>query len=202
VLSDSEQYSGSKVKSLKRKRDKLIPSVHIDSVIHTIRGERVILDTDLAAIYRIPAFRLNEAVKRNRERFPADFLFQLTREEHTALTSQIAISKRGRGGRRTLPYAFTEHGAVMAANVLKSRRAVQMSIFVVRAFIKMRQTMSANRAFLEKLQELEKKLTQRLDSHEQAIVYVLAELRKLMEPPQLPEPKRRRIGFQREEVEE
>jgi arsenate reductase-like glutaredoxin family protein len=90
----------------------------------------------------------------------------------------------------------------MVATVLKSERAVQMSIFVVRAFIKMRQTMSANRAFLEKLQELEKQLTQRLDSHEQAIVYVLAELRKLMEPPQLPEPKRRRIGFQREEVEQ
>ena len=187
------------MKSLKRKRNKLIPSVHINSVIHTIRGDRVILDTDLAAIYGIATFRLNEAVKRNRERFPADFLFQLSREEHTALTSQIAISKRGRGGRRTVPYAFTEHGAVMAANVLKSRRAVQMSIFVVRAFIKMRQTMTATRPLLEELEELEKKLTKRLDSHEQAIVYVLAELRKLMEPPQLPEPKRRRIGFRSEE---
>jgi hypothetical protein len=186
---------------LKRKRKKLIPSVHIESVIHAIRGERVILDTDLANIYGIPTYRLNEAVKRNRERFPDDFLFQLTRKEHAALTSQFAMSKRGRGGRRTSPYAFTEHGAVMAANILKSRRAVQMSIFVVRAFIKMRQAMTANRALLEKLQELEKKLTQRLDAHEQAIVYVLAELQKLMEPPQLPEPKRRPIGFQREQRE-
>lgn len=118
------------------------------------------------------------------------------------MKSQIVTSDEGRGGRRYLPFAFTEHGATMVATVLKSERAVQMSIFVVRAFIKMRQTMSANRAFLEKLQELEKQLTQRLDSHEQAIVYVLAELRKLMEPPQLPEPKRRRIGFQREEVEQ
>ena len=150
---------------------------------------------DLANIYGIATFRLNEAVKRNRVRFPEDFLFQLSREEYEALTSQFAISKKGRGGRRTLPYAFTEHGAIMVANVLKSRRAVQMSIFVVRAFIKMRQTMTANKALLEKLQEMERRLSHRLDTHEQAIVYVLAELRKLMEPPQLPEPKRRSIGF-------
>lgn len=175
-------------------------TVHIDSVIHTVRGERVILDTDLAGIYGIPTFRLNEAVKRNRERFPADFLFQLTSEEYADLTSQFAMSKKGRGGRRTLPYAFTEHGAVMAANILNSQRAVQMSIFVVRAFIKMRQTMLANKVLLEKLQELEAKLTQRLDSHEQAIVYVLHELQKLMEPLQLPEPKRRPIGFGRGET--
>ncbi len=183
---------------MKRKRKGLLPSVHIDSVIHTLRDERVILDTDIARIYGIPTFRLNEAVKRNRERFPEDFLLQLTQEEHVALTSQIAMSRKGRGGRRTLPYAFTEHGAVMAANILNSRRAVEMSIFVVRAFIKMRQAMATNRALTEKLQELEKKLTQRLDTHEQAIVYVLAELRKLMEPPQLPVRKRRPIGFGRE----
>ena len=186
---------------MSKKRKQLMPAVHIDTVICTIRGERVILDTDLASIYGIPTFRLNEAVKRNRERFPSDFLFQLTPEEHRALTSQIAMSNSKRGGRRTLPYAFTEHGAVMAANILNSRRAVQMSIFVVRAFIKMRQTMAANKTLLEKLEELEKKLTKRLDAHEQAIVYVLGELRKLMEPPLLPEPKRRRIGFQREEME-
>ena len=90
----------------------------------------------------------------------------------------------------------------MAANVLNSPRAVHMSVFVVRAFVKMRETMAANKALMEKLQELEKKLTRRLDSHEQAIVYVLTELRKLMEPPRLPEPKRRRIGFQSKEVEE
>ena len=164
-----------------------------------VRGERVILDTDLASIYGIPTFRLNEAVKRNRNRFPDDFLIQLSKDEHDALTSQIAISKKGRGGRRTLPYAFTEHGAVMAANILSSDRAVQMSIFVVRAFIKMRQTLAANTALTEKLDELEKKLAGRLDVHEKAIVYVLGELKKLMEPPQLPEPKRRPIGFGKEE---
>jgi hypothetical protein len=178
---------------------RLAPTVHIDSVIQTIRNERVILDTDLAAIYGIPTFRLNEAVKRNRDRFPNDFIFRLTLEEYRVLTSQIAMPNRKRGGRRTLPYAFTEHGAVMAANILNSQRAVQMSIFVVRAFIKMRQTMAANKALLEKLEELEKKLTKRLDAHEQAIVYVLGELRKLMEPPLLPEPNRKRIGFQTKE---
>ena len=171
----------------------------IDSAIHMVRGERVILYTDLASIYGIPTFRLNEAVKRNRNRFPDDFLIQLSKDEHDALTSQIAISKKGRGGRRTLPYAFTEHGAVMAANILSSDRAVQMSIFVVRAFIKMRQTLAANTALTEKLDELEKKLAGRLDVHEKAIVYVLGELKKLMEPPQLPEPKRRPIGFGKEE---
>lgn len=164
-----------------------------------VRGERVILDTDLASIYGIPTFRLNEAVKRNRNRFPDDFLIQLSKDENDALTSQIAISKKGRGGRRTLPYAFTEHGAVMAANILSSDRAVQMSIFVVRAFIKMRQTLAANTALTEKLDELEKKLAGRPDVHEKAIVYVLGELKKLMEPPQLPEPKRRPIGFGKEE---
>jgi hypothetical protein len=114
---------------MKRKRRTISQPIHIDSVIRFIRGERVILDADLARIYGIPTFRLNEAVKRNRNRFPGDFSFQLTKDEHDALTSQIAISKKGRGGRRTLPYAFTEHGAVMAANILNSERAVQMSIW-------------------------------------------------------------------------
>ncbi len=110
---------------MKRKRKKISPSIHIDSVIQLVRGDRVILDKDIAKIYGIPTFRLNEAVKRNRDRFPSDFLFQLTKNEYDALISQIAISNKGRGGRRTLPYAFTEHGAVMAANILNSERAVQ-----------------------------------------------------------------------------
>ena len=166
----------------KRKHRKPASTVEIDAVIHTIWGEKVIFASDLAKIYGVETRTLNQAVKRNGEKFPNDFMFRLTAEETTQLQrsrSQSVILKRG-ANIKYLPYAFTEHGVVMAANVLKSRRSVQMSIFVVRAFIKMRQTMSANRAFLEKLQELEKKLTQRLDSHEQAIVYVLAELRKLM----------------------
>src|SRR4029434_7215655 len=129
----------------------------------------------------------NEAIKRNRHRFPADFMFQLTHEEFDSLRSQIAISKpknssqiamskTGRGGRRTLPYAFTEHGALQAANVLRSPRAVQMSVFVIRAFIKMRQTLLGTRELAEKLASLEKNLTGRLDVHEAAIVKVLQEV--------------------------
>lgn len=192
-------------KLLKKKRKHLIPGAHIDSLIHTIRGEKIILDSDLAAIYEVTAKRLNEQFGRNRKRFPNDFCFQLTQEEWKtikAIRSQNATLNKGRGKhRKYLPHAFTEHGAIMAANVLNSPRAIQMSVFVVRAFVKMRQTMTANKALLEKLEELEKKLTKRLDAHEQGIVYVLSELRKLMEPPQLPELKRRRIGFQRDEEE-
>jgi len=171
---------------------------HIETLILTIRSERVILDADLATIYGVTTKRLNEQVRRNKARFPADFAFQLTGKEYAQLRSQIATSS-SHGGRRYRPYAFTEHGAIMVATVLNTDRAVQMSLFVVRAFVKMRQTMSANKALLERLRELEAKLTKRLDSHEQAILYVLNELRKLMEPPQLPEPKRRPIGFGREE---
>ncbi len=101
-------------------RLQLADSVKIDSVIHFIRGHRVILDTDLARIYGIQTFRFNEAVKRNRRRFPDDFMFQLTKQEYDGLILQIAMSKQGRGGRRSIPYTFTEHGAVMAANILNS----------------------------------------------------------------------------------
>jgi hypothetical protein len=110
-----------------QKSKSLIPIEQIDGMIRTIRGTRVILDRDLAKIYGVPTFRFNEAIKRNRHRFPPDFMFQLTREEFDSLKSQIAMSKIGRGGRRTLPYAFTEHGALQAANVLRSPRAVQMN---------------------------------------------------------------------------
>jgi phage regulator Rha-like protein len=185
---------------------KFVAVVHIGSVIYAIRGHKVILDGDLAAIYEVSTKRLNEQVRRNRERFPNDFYFQLTPEEWKdirVLRSQNATLKKSRGKhRKYLPYAFTEHGAIMAATILNTKRAVQMSLFVVRAFIKMRQTMAVNKALLAKLQALEEKLTKRLDSHEQAIVYVLTELRKLMEPAQLPEPKRKPIGFRHEEDKE
>ena len=115
--------------------------------------------------------------------------------KHAALTSQTAISKRGRGGRRTRPYAFTEHGALQAANVLRSPRAVQMSVFVIRAFVKMRETLLGTRELAKKLAVLEKKLTSRLDMHEAAIVKVLQELMQILNPPAAPEPPRRRIGF-------
>ena len=188
---------------MKKKRKRLTGPVQIDPAIHIVRNERVILDTDLARIYGVPTFRLNEAVKRNRDRFPEDFLFQLSHSEMAILTSQFAMSKSGSGGRRTLPFAFTEHGALMAANILSNRRAVQMSIFVVRAFVKMRQTLATSKAFMDKLHELESKLTGRMDVQHKIIVFVLEELKRLMEPsPQLPPPKRRPIGFGREAEEQ
>ena len=107
----------------------IVPAHNILPLIRCLRDARVILDRDLANLYGVQTFRLNEAVKRNRERFPEDFLFQLTAEERDSLTSQIAMSKPGRGGRRSLPYAFTEHGALMAATVLNNPRAVAMSLF-------------------------------------------------------------------------
>ncbi|MFZ0916275.1 MAG: ORF6N domain-containing protein [Candidatus Udaeobacter sp.] len=184
-----------------------IPIEQIDALICMVRGARVILDRDLAKIYGVPTFRFNEAIKRNRHRFPADFMFQLTRSEFDSLTSQIAMSKLEnssqnamskprRGGRRTLPYAFTEHGALQAANVLRSPRAVQMSVFVIRAFVKMRETLLGTRELAKKLAALEKKLTSRLDVHEAAIVQVLQEIMQILNPPPLPPgPPRRRIGF-------
>jgi hypothetical protein len=157
--------------------------------ILTIRGQKVILDADLAAVYGVPTYRFNEAVKRNRRRFPEDFMFQLTPDEHTGLISQIAMSKPGRGGRRTPPYAFTEHGAVMAANILRSERAVQMSVFVVRAFVVMREQL-LNRAELEKrLAEIEKALM----SHDAALRDLYQKIRPLLLPP--PDPPRKQIGF-------
>lgn len=170
----------------------------IGPMILTLRGRRIILDSHLAQIYGIATFRLNEAIKRNRSRFPEDFMFRLTRAEFRTLTSQIAISKPARGGRRTLPYAFTEHGAIMAANVLKSARAAYMSIFVVRSFVRLRQTLEKSSDLQARLRGLEERLTKRLDSHERGIIYVLEELRKLRVPPQLPEPRKRPIGFGRE----
>ena len=174
------------------------PVQNIESLIRVVRGHRIILGSDLARLYGVVSWRLNEQVKRNKYRFPEDFVFQLSQEEDQALTSQIARSNKERGGRRTLPYAFTEHGAIMAANVLNSPRAVQMSVFVVRAFIKMRETLMMSKTLAEKLTELEKKLAGRLDVHEKVIVHILGEIKKLMTPLPLRMPKKRPIGFGRE----
>ncbi|MBU1298905.1 MAG: ORF6N domain-containing protein [Bacteroidetes bacterium] len=174
------------------KSSSIIPTERIEQRIFFIRDQRVIIDMDLARIFGIPTFRLNEAVKRNRERFPEDFMFQLTREEFTALTSQIAISKKGRGGRRTLPYTFTEHGAIMAANVLNSPRAVQMSVFVVRAFVRLRQVLATHKELAEKLTELERKFS----AHDRQIQTIIEAIRQLMTPPEKP---KRQIGFRVEE---
>jgi phage regulator Rha-like protein len=171
----------------------------IDGMIRTIRGTRVMLDRDLAKIYGVPTKAFNQAVKRNRQRFPEDFMFRLTLEEAKALQvswSQVVTLKRGQNI-KYLPYAFTEYGALMAANILNSARAVQMSIFVVRAFAKMREALRGTPELARKLAELEKKLTARLDVHEVAIVQVLREVMQVLNPPPEPEPPRRRIGFHR-----
>ena len=167
-----------------------------EQLIQVVRGQRVILDSDLAGVYGVPTRQINQAVKRNPDRFPKDFAFQLTNQEVASLRSQIVISK-SRGGRRYLPIVFTEHGALMVANVLNSPRAVQMSVFVVRAFVKMRQILAENKELAIKLAELERALTARLDNHEKAIVHILDEIKQLMAP--APEPERKRqIGFLRD----
>ena len=172
----------------------------IDRVIFTLRDHKVILDADLARIYGVPTFRFNEAVKRNFRRFPADFMFHLSQEEwknREALRSQIAILKTGRGQHRKYPpYAFTEHGAVMAANVLHSPRAVQMSVFVVRAFVKMRAALSGTGELDQKLALVRQELKIRLNIHEAAIVDVLQRIMKILDPPPLPPgPPPPEIGF-------
>jgi hypothetical protein len=170
----------------------------IDAVIHTIRSERVILDADLAKIYGVETRALNQAVNRNRDKFPPDFILQLTGQEVLALNrSQIVIgsSQRHRDP-RSHPFAFTAHGAIMAANILSSPQAVQMSVFVVRAFIKMRSALTDTLELAAKLTALEKELKSRLDKHETAIVDVLQRIMALLDPPPPPpEEPRREMGF-------
>jgi hypothetical protein len=172
----------------------------ITSVIRTLRGKKVILDADLARIYGVPTKALNQAVKRNLKRFPSDFLFQLTLEEAADLNrSQIATGSQKHRDPRLLPYAFTENGAIMAANVLNSPEAVRMSVFVVRAFVQMRDLLGSTKELAKQLAALEKKLTARLDGHEVAIVDVLRRLMDILDPPPPlppePEAPKRRIGF-------
>jgi phage regulator Rha-like protein len=168
----------------------------LSRLIHEIRGQRVMLDSDLAAIYGVETKALIRAVKRNADRFPKDFVFQLTRQESEVLRYQFGTLKTGRGQhRKYLPYAFTEHGAIMAANVLNSRRAVQMSVFVVRAFLKMRALLGNKRELAQKLTSLEKELKKRLDIHEAVIVTILQRVMDIIDPPLTPEPPKPRIGF-------
>jgi phage regulator Rha-like protein len=159
-----------------------------ESKILLIRGFRVILDADLAELYGVTVKRLNEQVKRNARRFPDDFVFQLSAEEAGALRSQIVTSSSTHGGRRYLPYAFTEHGVIMAASILNSERADEMSLFVVRAFIRMREALAANQQIIAKLSELESKV----EGHDSAIQDLIEAIRELMEPPPASQ---RRIGF-------
>jgi hypothetical protein len=165
--------------------------------IFSIRGQKVILDSDLATIYGVEVRALNQQVNRNRRRFPEDFAFYLTeREWHEAkrLGSQNVILKRGQH-RKSLPLVFTEHGAIMAANVLNSNKATEMSVFVVRAFIRMRAALTSTHELVRKLAALEREVKARLDSHDAAIVDVLRRIMDMIAPPTLPEPPPKKIGF-------
>ena len=193
------------------------PKPPIESLILTVRGERVILAADLAAIYGVETKRLNEQVRRNAERFPCDFMFQLSDAEFADLKSQDVISSDGRAALRSQivtlespslrsqiatlkpgrhakypPYAFTEHGAIMAANVLNSPEAVAMGVYVVRAFVRMREHLVANAAILKRLAEIDKTLLE----HDQGLRTIWQKLQPLLQPP--PQPPKRRIGFERE----
>jgi hypothetical protein len=169
-----------------------IPTEAIVQAIRVIRGQKVLLDADRAALYGVETKRFNEQVKRNRARFPEDFMFQLTEEEFEDLRSQNATSNSGRGGRRYLPYAFTEHGAIMAATILNSPWATEVSVYVVRAFIKLRELLASQHALIQRLDALEATLTE----HDQAIAEIVKALRQLMIPP---DPPKRRIGFIQED---
>src|SRR3954465_7084611 len=167
----------------------IILARRVSSKILILRNQKIILDTDLAELYGVPVKRLNEQLKRNPERFPRDFLFTLTREEFENLRSQNAASSPSHGGRRYLPHAFTEHGAIMAASVLNSKRAIEMSIFVVRAFVRMRESLLINQRVVSKLSELES----RLDSHDAELQELVEAIHELISP--LPA-NSRRIGFE------
>lgn len=165
--------------------------IHVEGIeqrILVIRGQKVMLDSDLAVLYAVTTKRLNEQVKRNPERFPEDFMFQLVPNEAEILRSQIATSSSRHGGRRFLPYVFTEHGAIMLASVLNSERAIEASIFVVRAFVKLRSLLATHKEIALKLAELERKLV----GHDEDIRTLFTAIRQLMAAP---EPKKKRIGF-------
>lgn len=174
------------------RRQVLVPVEHITRAILVLRGHKVLLDAELALLYGATTARLNQQVRRNRKRFPADFLFELTAKEFSALMLQNATSKGGRGGRRKLPLAFTEHGAIMAATILNSPRAVEMSVYVVRAFVQLREMLSSNKELARRFAQLQTRLDKKLTTHDEAIAAILSAIRQLMNPPA---PKRRGIGF-------
>lgn len=174
----------------------IIPVERIERQICLIRGQKVMLDSDLAALYQVLTKNLNLAVRRNTNRFPEDFMFQLTAEEAESLRLQIATSNVGRGGRRYLPYAFTEHGVAMLASVLTSERAVQMNILIVRAFVKLREILVSNKDLATRLEKVEGTQTK----HASVITLLAEEIDNLKQQP--PEPPKRRIGFRMDDSTE
>jgi len=172
------------------KKPELVSQEQIESAVLVVRGEKVLLDADLANFYGVEVRVLNQAVKRNIDRFPGDFAFRLTAQEVASLRSQSVISKtQGRGGRRYPPYAFTEQGVAMLSSVLRSRRAVQVNVEIMRAFVRLRRVLAVSAELARRLDEVEN----RLGAHDDQFVQVIRAIRQLMEPP--PSPPRRRIGF-------
>jgi len=172
----------------------LIPVERIEKAILLLRGQKVMLDRDLAELYGVPTKRLNEQVRRNRTRFPEDFMFQLSREEFEDWRSQVATSNpAAKMGLRRRPYAFTEQGVAMLSSVLNSDRAIEVNIAIMRAFVKLREILATHKDLARKLDELERKLGQ----HDQKFQIVFEAIRQLMAPPPQPE-KKGRIGFARE----
>ena len=165
----------------KKTQQSIIPVERIASSIYLIRGEKVMLDSDLADLYHIETKNLNKAVKRNLRRFPNDFMFQLTDKEFESLKFQIGTSNQGRGGRRTLPYVFTEQGVAMLSSVLQSDRAADVNVAIMRAFVRMREMLASN-----------KDLARKVEKHDKEIAVLYNYLQKLLEPPKSP---KRRIGY-------
>ena len=167
-------------------------AVPLPTRIIEVRGIKVLLDADLAELYAVSTKALNQAIKRNRQKFPPDFMFRLTKGEKQEVVTTCDHLQRLKFS-HSLPLAFTEHGALMAANVLNSGRAVAMSVYIIRAFLKLRETLVANQAILKRLAEIDKTLLQ----HDTALRDIYGKLRPLMQPP--PAPPRRRIGFRKDE---
>ena len=177
----------------KTQRTALAPVEHITQSILVFRGHKVLLDVELAELYGVPTKVLNQAVKRNAERFPEDFMFRLSRAEAEAFNrSQSVTGSQKHRDPRFPPHAFTEHGAIMAASVLNSPQAVEMSVYVVRAFVHLRELLSSNRELARRFAQLETRLDKKLTEHDRAIGAILSAIRELMYPTP---PKRRPIGF-------
>jgi hypothetical protein len=174
----------------KKNQSVTVSAEQLEGQIYIIRGQRVMLDADLAVLYAVPTSRLNEQVARNRERFPTDFAFQLTSQEFRDLMSQIAISNKGRGGRRKLPWVFTEHGVAMLSSVLRSKTAIRMNVEIMRAFVRLRRLLATPGELAAQLQ----KLAETLQLHDEQIKVITEVLRRLMQPPQ--QPSKGRLGFQ------
>jgi hypothetical protein len=161
-----------------------VPVERISRRILVLRGQRVMLDADLAILYGVSTRRLNEQLRRNRARFPSDFVFRLSAAETRELDrSQFATGSQKHRDPRFPPYAFTEHGAIMAASILNSARATEVSVYVVRAFVELRGALSANRELARRLEQLESRIENRLAKHDDTIVDILAAIRRLMSPP-------------------